>query len=86
MTRCSPCGDVVITVYLADECGALHAGPYTGDAFAGSFVTYICDRKRGHRYPRGHMDSTCGFMWSDAPAPTPDLVLVGSDPAGSAPR
>lgn len=75
----------MITVYLAEECGALHAGPYTGDTFAGSFVTYICDRKRGHKYPRGHMDSTCGFIWTDA-APAPALALVGSDPAGSSPR
>lgn len=75
----------MITVYLAEECGALHAGPYSGDTFAGSFVTYICDRKRGHKYPRGHEDSTCGFRWSDT-VEAPALVLVGSNPTGGDPR
>ena len=69
----------MITIYVAGECGARHEGPYAGDAFGGSFVTYICDRSSGHKYPRGHADSTCGFVWSDD-VEVPRLALVGSDP------
>lgn len=75
----------MITVYLAEECGARYAGPYAGDVFGGSFVTYICDRHTGHKYPRGHTDSTCGFTWSDD-VDAPALALVGSNPTGELAR
>lgn len=75
----------MIVVYLAGECGARHEGPYAGTPLGGSFVTYICDRAAGHKYPRGHADSTYGFAWSDA-VEAPQLALVGSDPAVRPPR
>lgn len=57
----------MITLFLGpDECRAEHAGPYVGDIMRGSFVTYVCDKRRGHAYPDRHFDSALGFTWSDA--------------------
>lgn len=57
----------MITLYLGpDECRAEYAGPYVGDLLHGSFVTYVCDKRRGHAYPNRHFDSALGFAWSDA--------------------
>ena len=69
----------MIVVYLPDECHAHHAGPYIGGPLGGSFVTYICDRRNGHTYPRGHHDSVAGVWWSDVDESAP-LALVGSIP------
>lgn len=61
----------MITLFLGpDECRAEHAGPYVGDIMRGSFVTYVCDKPRGHAYPDRHFDSALDFAWSvgvDAP-------------------
>lgn len=57
----------MITLFFGpDECRAEHAGPYVGDIMRGSFVTYVCDKPRGHAYPDRHTDSVFDFAWSDA--------------------
>jgi hypothetical protein len=72
----------VITLYTGpDECRAQLPGPYVGGPLGGSFVTYVCDRKSGHTYPRGHCDSVADVWWSDVDAGVPAaLVPVGSIP------
>lgn len=57
----------MITVYFGpDECRAEHEGPFTGGIMGGSFITYVCDKRRGHSYPGLHFDSTMGFGWSES--------------------
>lgn len=54
----------MITLYTGpDECRAQLPGPYVGGPLGGSFVTYVCDRKSGHTYPRGHCDSVADVWW-----------------------
>jgi hypothetical protein len=66
----------MITLFLGpDECRAEYAGPYIGSRLQGSFITYVCDKPRGHAYPTRHFDSAMGFAWADAVA-APRLVTT----------
>jgi hypothetical protein len=57
----------MITLYLGpDECRAEYEGPYVGSRLQGSFITYVCDKRREHPYPDRHFDSAMGFEWVDA--------------------